>query len=214
MRIYLQILYVFLYGITEQNCAKMKNVRNNIVHKSNDEIEFITNKLFHLFGIKNFQNSNDNQYLLKVYYKLRNIHETNMEIYEMTQLLFDENEEVANSALNVIDIINNIDDNEIENINYNLVIDNTLVNITKLSSHLMSKSEPLEDKFTKDTIKNDESIGSPTFLDEFVKKIDNLTLEDFIDKKIDSLNSTTQFLKKYYDLKSWRKLIFEINKFC
>ncbi|CAH0718021.1 unnamed protein product, partial [Brenthis ino] len=111
---------------------------------------------------------------------------------------------MANSVLNVIDIINKIEDNEIENINYNLVIDNTLESITKLSSHLMSNSETPEDKLTIEIVKKDESFESLTFFNEFVKKIDNLTLEDFTDKKIDSFNSTTQLLKKYYDLKSWR----------
>lgn len=201
----LKSLIIFiLFKIVENNNIYINDLQNNVLHKTNENVQYIKNKLFSSLGlISIYQNSEHTQNTLKMFYKLKNIFDINLQIYEMITDICDEmKSKLKNSDLKLTEIINNIihvGDNLLLSVtsleNVNTVVDDilksTLAEVKNITQH--TKFEQKFD-FDKTSIENNETveIKNPNnysdsteflvFLNEFLQNINNLTPNDFVDQ--------------------------------
>lgn len=201
----LKSLIIFiLFKIVENNNIYINDLQNNVLHKTNENVQYIKNKLFSSLGlISIYQNSEHTQNTLKIFYKLKNIFDINLQIYEMITDICDEmKSKLKNSDLKLTEIINNIihvGDNLLLSVtsleNVNTVVDDilksTLAEVKNITQH--RKFEQKFD-FDKTSIENNETaeIKNPNnysdsteflvFLNEFLQNINNLTPNDFVDQ--------------------------------
>lgn len=191
--------------MVENNNIYINDLQNNVLHKTNENVQYITNKLFSSLGLKSiYQNSEHTQNTLKIFYKLKNVFDINLQIYEMITDICDEmKSKLKNSDLKLTEIINNIiihvGDNLLLSVtsleNVNTVVDDilksTLAEVKNITQH-----RKFEQKFDlgKTSIENNETveIKNPknhsdsteflAFLNEFLQNVNNLTPNDFVDQ--------------------------------
>lgn len=204
----LKSLIIFiLFKIVENNNIYINDLQNNVLHKTNENVQYITNKLFSSLGLKIiYQNSEDTQNTLKIFYKLKNIFDINLQIYEMITDICDEmKSKLKNSDLKLTEIINNIihvGDNLLLSVtsleNVNTVVDgvdgilkSTLAEVKNITQRRKFEQNFDFDKTSIETnetveIKNPNNYSDSTeflvFLNEFLQNINNLTPNDFVDR--------------------------------
>lgn len=195
------IIFVFFKSVENNNIYR-KNLHNNVLHNTNENVQYITNKLFSSLGLKSiYQNSEHTQNTLKIFYKLKNIFNINLQIYEMITDICDETKtkfKNSDSKLNkIIKNIIHVDENLLLSItsleNVNTVVDDilksTLAEVKNITLYRMFEQKfdfgktSLENNETVKNRKNySDSRGFLAFLNEFLQNINSLTPNDFVDQ--------------------------------
>lgn len=208
------------------NSMFTSSVRGNTFYDFNEEIESITNELFTSLGLtSNFHLFENIQHLLEAHFKLRNISETNIEIYNIMKQVRDPYRKDIDEFLKIDQVLNELSYNGSyltkETTFEKIQIDNIFENISSLvfSHNFGNKNFTFHINETKkDNIDSNESINESQevmhstehnmdFIEDFLKKIDKLTINDFLDKESDVFIQKTRRFEnnRYYDLKIWSK---------